>query len=146
MSFDAKLHRLIAVADVAAEVAADWVQAQEIPAAVLAADPGGLYDRTTSGAQGFECAVFWLDSNGDVVHDAVDVSLRPTCLWTCGAAGAESVADGDRVTWAAEAKAAAPGEISSFEDSRPSRTWLKVMAATVPGGTSYLAIYTRSTP
>lgn len=146
MPIDAKPHRLIAVADLAAEVLASWVTDQEIPTAVQEQDPGGLYDRTTSGAQGFECAVIWLDADGEVVDDATDVGLRPAVLWSVGAPGEESVADGARVLWAAEAQVKPPGLIMSFVDSRPSRTWLKVTAATAPGSATHLAIITRSVP
>lgn len=148
MTIDAKPHRVIAVADLAAEVAASWVADQEVPAAVQEQDPGGLYDRTTSGAQGFECACLWLDGDGAVVDDAEDVGLRPAVLWTVEVPGEEqsSPADGERVLWAAEAQARPPGLILSFEDSRPSRTWLKVTAATAPGGATHLAILTRSVP
>lgn len=147
MPIDAKPHRLIAVADLAAEVAASWVADQEIPSEVQEQDPGGLYDRTTSGAQGFECAVMWLDEDGAVVDDDADVGLRPALLWTVSTAGGgPSAADGERVLWAAEAQAKPPGLVMSFEDSRPSRTWLKVTAATAPGGATHLAILTRSVP
>lgn len=151
MPIDAKPHRLIAVVDLAAEVAASWVADQEIPTEVQEQDPGGLYDRTTSGAQGFECVAVWLAADGAVVDDAEVVGLRPVALWTCEEVGASSssplaVAEGDRVLWAAPAATAPVGEVMSFEDTRPSRTWLKVTAATAPGGATHLAIYTRSVP
>lgn len=147
MPIDAKPHRLIPVADLAAEISASWVASQEIPAAVQLQDPNGLYDRTTSGAQGFECAALWLDGDGEVVDDAAVVGLRPAVLWTVEVPGTEpSAADGDRVLWAAEAQSKAPGLVLSFVDTRPSRTWLKVTAATAPGGATHLAILTRSVP
>lgn len=148
MPIDAKPHRLIAVADLAGEISASWVADQAVPEDVQLQDPGGLYDRLTSGAQGFECACLWLDGDGEVVDDDADVGLRPAVLWTVEAPGEGqgSPADGTRVLWAAEAQEKPPGLVLSFEDSRPSRTWLKVTAATAPGGATHLAILTRSVP
>lgn len=140
---DAKLHRLIPVADIAAEVAANWVQDQAIPAAATATgtgtgDPGGLYDRQSAGARGFIAFAFWETAARAVVFDASNVSLRPVVQRRIGADAALT-----RVTWGDTAAAAPPGTDLEFATDRPAPTWLKVTAATSPGGaTAYLAIYT----
>lgn len=137
---DAKLHRLIPVGDIATEVAANWVQDQAIPAAAQAAgtgDPGGLYERTTAGARGFVAFAFWEDANRAVIFDTGNVGLRPVVRRGIGADAALT-----RVTWGDAAIAAPPGTDLDFASDRPAPTWLKVTAATAPGGATHLAIYT----
>ena len=70
-----RLQRLIAVGDLAAEVAADWVASQTIPAGVLAADHGGLYEQPEQ--RGYALLALWL--NGSTLAD-VPCKAETLCL------------------------------------------------------------------
>ena len=137
---DLKLHRLIPVGDIAAEVAANWVQAQAIPADAQASDPGGLFDRTSAGSRGFVTTCFWEDADRVVVYDAANVGLRPAVKRTV--VGSSLV----RVSWGDAASTGAPGTDFEYAMERPAPLWLKVTAATPPVGAAFLAIYTAEVP
>lgn len=129
-----KEHRRIAVADLAAEAAADWVSSQAIGAGALSDDPTGIYDLASTGTSGFECVAFWVDGNDDVVADAVNIGLRP--------AGQFVVGSKTRIAWLDDAGAKVPGAVMSFADDAPRATWLKVTSATAPVGATHLVVYT----
>jgi ABC-type sugar transport system permease subunit len=129
-------HRLISEANVATEAGENWVSDQAINARATSDDANGVYSRRSTGTSGFEAVAFWINtgSSDAVVHTTNLVTLRPEVKFTVGSR--------TRVAHAAAPQSVAAGTVMSFVDTAPGQLWLKVDAATAPGGSeTHLQIY-----
>ena len=127
-----RLHRLIAVGDLAAEVAADWVASQAIPAGVLAADPGGLYEQPEQ--RGYALLALWLNGSTYVDGGVAEIGVRPCVTWNIGGT--------QRVAWDDDEALKPAGCVVWYESPYSRPTWLKITTApATPGGATHLALY-----